>query len=595
MFTFGDGIKTPAGPRPYRHKPGDPVTRPLHVYALDPGASRFEGAMATIQVPWEPLEPGPSGAIFTVRDFHKPSGVTFAPIDLNSHEMLLGSGLTPTTTNPAFAQQMTYAVAMATYERFLVALGRLPEFAPGVRRGGKGRLEIRPHFDAEDNAYYDPDLCSLCFGYVKASEDSIGRLQKDSFVFTCLSHDVIVHETAHALLDGMRPLLMLPSNPDVAAFHEGFSDLIALLMRFRYQEIVRRAFQDSGGSLGSKLLTELAREWGRAGGSGRAALRELILRNGPPDGDVPKADRYDRKKEHHDLGGVLVAAVFEAMRRVFERKTQPLRRIAALSPAAQDQVLDLLAKELRDVAGQFLSIIIRAVDYCPPIDITLGEFLRALITADSVTVPADPLGYREALVLAFRRYGITVPGVPDLSEDALLWRSPEKKLPNIDKLSFRQLRHGCEPGWYPDEKARYEQADALGKFVTASGRASEFGLVPTRGRKADEYALPVIQSVRTLRRLTPAGELDFHVVAEITQRRVRNGRSFYGGSTVILDEEGTVRFVIRKAVDHDGRRADTDTFLKEAPAAYRAAFSGDSSNTGTLMRKFHAPGGRRKR
>lgn len=38
---------------------------------------------------------------------------------------------------------------------------------------------------------------------------------------------------------------MRPSNPDVAAFHEGFSDLIALLMRFRYKDVVRRGLEES--------------------------------------------------------------------------------------------------------------------------------------------------------------------------------------------------------------------------------------------------------------------------------------------------------------------------------------------------------------
>src|SRR5690606_10226694 len=140
--------------------------------------------------------------------------------------------------------------------------------------------DICPHFDNDDNAYYDPDLRALCFGYVKAGPQAAGRLQKGAHVFTSLSHDVIIHETAHALLDGMRPLLMLPSNPDVAAFHEGFADLIALLMRFRYREVVLRGLEESNGALDARLLTQFAKEWGRTGGDGRAALRQVLLRKG---------------------------------------------------------------------------------------------------------------------------------------------------------------------------------------------------------------------------------------------------------------------------------------------------------------------------
>ena len=90
------------------------------------------------------------------------------PIDLD-HRDVVGRGLPPSTTNPQFAQQMTYAVAMTTYERFRMALGRLPEFAPIVRRQRDGRLEIRPHFRHEDNAYYVPDDASLSFGFVKST------------------------------------------------------------------------------------------------------------------------------------------------------------------------------------------------------------------------------------------------------------------------------------------------------------------------------------------------------------------------------------------------------------------------------------------
>ena len=41
-------------------------------------------------------------------------------------------------------------------------------------------------------------------------------------------------------------------------------------------------------------------------------------------------------------------------------------------------------------------------DYCPPVDVRLGDYLRALVTADYDLVPDDPWGYREALVRGFR-------------------------------------------------------------------------------------------------------------------------------------------------------------------------------------------------
>lgn len=595
LFVLGKGIEAPARPEPYRRKPDDPVHRPLRVFTLDPGASRFDGAVATLPVAWEPLEPGPSGALFIVRDVHEPSGRVFDPVDLDARDVIIRQGLNPTTYEPQFAQQMTYAVAMTTHERFQLALGRVPEFAPGVRARGDGRIEIRPHYDEDDNAYYEPDESALRFGYVTSSKTSAGRTQQGALVYTCLSHDIIAHEVAHALLDGMRPHLMLPSNPDVDAFHEGLADLVALLMRFRYKEVVRRGLEDSkDGRLDSHLLTELAREWGRTGGEGRAALRQVLYASGGADDRVHKDHRYDPEKEHHDLGAVLVAVIFEALSRVFDRKTRTLRKIAAQAPGAQDHLLDLLASHASDLAGQFLNIIIRAIDYCPPLDLTFGEFLRALVTADAVTVPEDPYGYREALVLAFRRYGITVPSVPDLSEQSLIWRAPERELGRIERLSFGAMRHGPDPGVFPPQEERVERAEALGAFVTR-GLHRYFGIVPPGSHGGRRYEAPVIESVRTLRRLTPDDELDFHVVAEITQRVRRNGRWFYGGSTVVIDQDGHIRFVIGKGVANAARQAATDRFLAAAPNEYRDAFEAEAWSSGALVRRFHARATHRRR
>src|SRR5687768_10801502 len=189
-FALGSGLLLNARPEPYRRKLDDPVLRVLRVYTQDPGTSKSDGAVAEVELPWEPVGPGPSGHVFVVRDIHKPTGQIWQPVDLDDFRIAVDRGLAPSTTNPRFAQQMTYAVAMSTYERFRVALGRLPEFSPVVsRRSEKGRIEIRPHWDHEDNAYYEPDEAALCFGYVTASEVSIGATQPGAYVFTSLSHD----------------------------------------------------------------------------------------------------------------------------------------------------------------------------------------------------------------------------------------------------------------------------------------------------------------------------------------------------------------------------------------------------------------------
>ena len=112
-----------------------------------------------------------------------------------------------------------------------------------------------------------------------------------------------------------------------AAFHEAFADLVALLMRFRYRDVVRRGLEDSKDeTLDSALLTDMARQWGRTDGDGRAPLRRILSWSGQPDEPVPKALTVRARRKNHDLGAVLVSAVFEAMGRVFRAKTEPFVR-----------------------------------------------------------------------------------------------------------------------------------------------------------------------------------------------------------------------------------------------------------------------------
>jgi hypothetical protein len=98
-----------------------------------------------------------------------------------------------------------------------------------------------------------------------------------------------------------------------------------------------------------------------------------------------------------------------------------------------------------------------------------------------------------------------------------------------------------------------------------------------------------------LRRLSPDDELDFHIVAEVTQRVRRNRRWFFGGSTVVIDEAGQVRYVIGKGIRNRARREATDRFLARAPREYRAAFETDEWDRGALVRRFHARAKRGKR
>ncbi len=185
----------------------------------------------------------------------------------------------------------------------------------------------------------------------------------------------------------------------------------------------------------------------------------------------------------------------------------------------------------------------------------MGEYLRALITADYDLVPDDPVGYREAFIDAFARRGIFPEGVLNLSEDALLWRPPTVELQPIQKLHFSELRFAGDPGRAADAAELRRQAEAVGAYVMQPGIAPQFGcaMLDDPALEGNRVEPALVCSVRSLRRIGPNKEISFELVAEIVQRRWIAGPAgqlceFYGGSTVIIGPDGQIRYLGRKRV-----------------------------------------------
>ncbi len=281
---IGEGVPRAMQARPYERRRGDPIYRPLHIYTLDASASRREGAVARVNVPYEPLAPGPKGHLFAVEEtFTTQDGLHLQVVDLDNPRVLLESGRSPSPSDPQFHQQMVYAVCNLAYAAFRKALGR--DLAWGFFRepddDGRVRLRVRPHAFEEKNACYDPQDGTLNFGYFPADRDARGRNLPGGTTFTCLSHDIVTHEVTHALLDGLRAHFTLPTNPDVLAFHEALADLVAIFQRFSYPGVVRTAIQQARGRPEqSAVLTGLARQMAEATGSRADSLRSAIARDG---------------------------------------------------------------------------------------------------------------------------------------------------------------------------------------------------------------------------------------------------------------------------------------------------------------------------
>jgi hypothetical protein len=567
------------------------------------------------KVPWEALEAGPIGEYLEVVDVDPASGCFYEPVSLDDATILAQNGLSPSEGTPQFHQQMVYAVASLTIRNFEHALGRRALWRPGPpppHASDKNdavfvqRLRIYPHALREQNAYYSPAKIALLFGYFQATDNEPGDHVPGGLVFACLSHDIIAHETTHALLDGMHRRLLNATNPDVHAFHEGFADLVALLQHFTFAEVLRHQIALTRGDIRGheNLLGQLAGQFGRAAGQ-RGALRDAIGRIDPQTNSwIPHAadpNEYQQLTEPHDRGAILVAAVFDAFLGIYERRTSDLLRLSTegtgvLNPGAiHPDLVGRLADEASKTAQHVLTMCIRSLDYCPPTDITFGEFLRAVITADTDAVPDDDLKYRIAFIEAFRKRGIYPRDLRTLSEDSLLWKTPdtdeirpsaalEAGIRRVREYSqdFLFIGDGVGPRGARKQifefqrKLRRDLHDWLQQHIQThpdgQNDAAFLGLDPGFGFE--------VHTARFALRPSPDGDVDAQFLVGLLQSKPiaidpdqPDGPqvTFEGGSTIVADlRQVKIRYCIRKSSTSTTRQSRQQAFtasLLERPSS----------------------------
>ncbi len=615
-----------------RRSPGPrPAFRRLRGYALDPSLSQqMETALVNevvFKVPWEPIMPrglpaaaqeklpqrlerGPVGEYVAVIDVDPASGCFYEPVDLDSPEILAQDGLAPSEGNPQFHQQMVYAVAMTTIRNFERALGRPALWAPRRWKAGEAelpdggyvqQLRIYPHALRDANAYYSPSKKALLFGYFPAAPRENGAILPGGMVFSCLSHDIVAHETTHALLDGLHRRFVEPTHPDALAFHEAFADIVALFQHFTFPEVLRNQIAKTRGDLSSEnLLGQLAQQFGQAIGN-YGALRSYIGQDAQP------AD-YQTMVEPHARGAILVAAIFEAFQSIYRSRVADLFRIASRGTgvleagALHPDLCNRLASEASKSAQHVLNMCIRALDYCPPVDITFGDYLRALITADSDLVLEDDLRYRVAVIEAFRRRGIYPADVRTLSVDSLRWPlvrelvdeeshsdgilqedigSIAEKLRDLLRKTadfsptrldlFNNLREAQR-----DIHTVISDDVERGPFAKVTGLALHSSSAPpgmTLGR--DGRPAFEIHSVRPAQRIGPDGDTLNQAVISITQKRMvpleagdqspdAARFAFRGGCTLIFDLDTlSLRYCIRKLIGDEKRLEEQRRYRRE--------------------------------
>jgi hypothetical protein len=265
-----------------------------------------------------------------------------------------------------------------------------------------------------------------------------------------------------------------------------------------------------------------------------------------------------------------------------------------------------LAREASKVAGQFLNICIRALDYCPPVDITFGEYLRALITADADLVPDDKYGYRTAFIEAFRNRGIYPWDVKHLSPGSLLWEPPPLPLQKanvravLDRMSidwdmnvkreaaYKSSEENANTFWHwlmDPKQVTEEEIAALGLLRIDKPRPDKIGAWTGELRRIE------IHSVRPARRVGPDGNIRSDLIVEITQSfrpSDRPGVRLRGGCTLLIDlATAEVRYMVRKKVQSPDRLAAQLTLAVDAPGGLRSNYFASKPAAGEPFAVMH--------
>lgn len=337
--------------------------------------------------------PGPVTERVAILDFDENSGklrvpVRFVPPDGNkagTYEVTVPLiGDTPT---PEFIAVNVLATILRTLEivEDEAILGRKLAWAFDAPQ-----LLVIPRAGEWPNAFYQRGTHSLQLFYFSPEHRPT--------VYTALSRDIVAHETAHAILDGIAPDLYNALTPQSLALHESFADLTAALMAMDSRKLVLVVLEQTGGELHNytTAFNRIAEEFGAARFR-RHSLRDLNERIKMSDVD---------SVEPHILSQVLSSALYATFINIYEERRRGL--VEAEGEGYSDSGYSLSGKALWVAARHFSRMIFRALDYLPPGEISFRDYGRAIIAADSVAFPdAGANKYRDFLREIFHNREIT--------------------------------------------------------------------------------------------------------------------------------------------------------------------------------------------
>jgi hypothetical protein len=322
------------------------------------------------------------------------------------------------------------------------------------------QLLVMPRAGEWANAYYERESHSLQFFWFRPLGDPT------VIVYTSHSQDIVAHEAAHAVLDGIAPDLYHALSPQSLAIHEAIADLTAVLASFRSRDLVESVLSQTNGSIQeSHVFAGIAEQFGRAMDSGREYLRDLLNNKSLDPDDSIAANPGDP----HDLSEVLSGALYttlvslhqqlkeelatkrveellavEPQEAVAQFQKQGLEREPATLQAGPIDAMDAqasadLLEAKRKVSGKALFVaterfrrtLYRGLDYLPPGEVSFADLGRAILASDQASHP-DTGQLRDWIRAEFlRRWIVRAPEELDVDTN--------RDIPAVSELDLEEL------------------------------------------------------------------------------------------------------------------------------------------------------------
>ena len=290
---------------------------------------------------------------------------------------------------PGFDAVHTFAVVRQTLTMYQRALGAAGVSMPLPWQWNSSSnthpLRVFPHgLPNVMNAFYSRTQGSLRFGdFMPDGADGADGAQNR--IYTCRSFDIVAHETAHAVLDGIKPRwLQADAPPQTGGLHESFGDLSAIFLALSQFDQCEAIVAQTKANLHDKsYLADIAEQFGVALGNGAA------LRNADNDLRLGGAGT-----QVHAISQVFTGAVYDVLADLFAYERAPER---------EDD-----AAVLHRVAGYLAGVLLRALIAAPEQAATFADVVNAMIAA--VTEDGKPAAYSGFIRNQFSRRDVVEAG-----------------------------------------------------------------------------------------------------------------------------------------------------------------------------------------